>query len=261
MRLDPGEHGRGMSFSLSPVIGASSSATERLWGVRDAHALGAPAGIALVGGRFAGTPNAGFGLSDDGKYDFRIGWRLTSAVPGDPGFSGEPRRPARGPGAAALTVRCSPRDVHRVRRRGRHDLARAGGDCVRVDPDEPGTHGRIVAVRADGPGSATPMRLMAVVESDRSVRPSGAPRPARHGGDPRQRDHDPRRGGVRRAGGLRRNAPSLPFRRPDAAGGAFRGMSPGGGNPVVTGRQIGLQASGGKGCANEIVGARVMTRC
>ena len=86
-----------MSFSLSPVIGASSSATERLWDVRDAHALGAPAGVALVGGRFTGTPNAGFGLSDDGAYDFRIGWRLTSAVPGDPGFSGEPRRPERVP--------------------------------------------------------------------------------------------------------------------------------------------------------------------
>ena len=84
MRLDPGEHGRGMSFSLSPVIGASSSASERLWGVRDMHALGAPGGVALVGGRFTGTLNAGFGLSDDGTYDLRIGWRLTSAVPGAP---------------------------------------------------------------------------------------------------------------------------------------------------------------------------------
>ena len=39
-----------------------------------------------------------------------------------------------------------------------------------------------------------------------------------------------------RAGGLRRNAPSLPFRRPEAAESAFGVLSPGGGNAVVTGR-------------------------
>ena len=37
-----------------------------------------------------------------------------------------------------------------------------------VDPDEPAAHGRIVAVRSHGPGSATLVRLMAV-GSDRSV--------------------------------------------------------------------------------------------
>ena len=47
------------------------------------------------------------------------------------------------------------------------------------------------------------------------------------GGDLRRRDHAPRRGGVRRAGGVRRNAPSLPLRGPEAAEGALRGMSPG----------------------------------
>ena len=40
-------------------------------------------------------------------------------------------------------------------------------------PAESPAHGRIVAVRADGPGSATPMRLMAV-ESGWSVRPGSA---------------------------------------------------------------------------------------
>ena len=44
----------------------------------------------------------------------------------------------------------------------------AAGDFAYIDPDEPAAHGRIVAVRADGPGSATPVRLMAV-ESGRSV--------------------------------------------------------------------------------------------
>ena len=46
-------------------------------------------------------------------------------------------------------------------------LAAAGG-FVYVGPDEPAVHGRIVAVQADGPGSTTLVRLMAV-ESGRSV--------------------------------------------------------------------------------------------
>ena len=42
-------------------------------------------GIAMFGGAFTGTPHAGFGLSETGR-DYRLGWLLTSAVPGDPGF-------------------------------------------------------------------------------------------------------------------------------------------------------------------------------
>ena len=99
-RLDPGEHERGLSFSLSPVIGATSSATERLWGAPRPRGLApggafeasrglraeAGYGLALFGGRFTGTPNAGFGLSDGGARDYRVGWRLAPAVRGDPGF-------------------------------------------------------------------------------------------------------------------------------------------------------------------------------
>ena len=99
-RLDPGERGRGLSFSLAPTIGATSSASERLWGARDARALAPGAafdaarglqaeagyGMPLFGDRFTGTPNLGFGLADGGARDYRIGWRLTSAVEGDPGF-------------------------------------------------------------------------------------------------------------------------------------------------------------------------------
>ena len=44
----------------------------------------------------------------------------------------------------------------------------SAGDFACVDPEEPAAHGRIVAVRAHGPGSATLVRLMAV-ESARSV--------------------------------------------------------------------------------------------
>ena len=47
---------------------------------------GAGYGSTLFGDRFTGTPNLGFGLSGAGARDYRIGWRLTSAVRGDPGF-------------------------------------------------------------------------------------------------------------------------------------------------------------------------------
>ena len=104
VRFDPGERGRGLSFSLAPTIGAPSSATERLWGAEDARGLAPDAGsgsgfeaargvqaelgygLALFGDRFAGTPNAGFSLADGGARDWRVGWRLTSMVPGDPAF-------------------------------------------------------------------------------------------------------------------------------------------------------------------------------
>ena len=99
IRLDPGERGRGLSFSLAPTYGAASSGVDRLWSARDARGL-APGGefepesrlegelgygLGLFGDRFTGTPNVGFGFSDTAR-DYRIGWRLTSVVRGDPGF-------------------------------------------------------------------------------------------------------------------------------------------------------------------------------
>ena len=42
-------------------------------------------GIALFDGGFTGTPNLGVGFSETGR-DYRLGWRLTSARRGDPGF-------------------------------------------------------------------------------------------------------------------------------------------------------------------------------
>ena len=100
VRLDPGETGRGLSLSLAPTIGATSSASERLWGARDARSLApggefeaarglqaeAGYGLPAFGGRFTGTPNLGLGLADGGARDWRLGWRLTPAVPGDSGF-------------------------------------------------------------------------------------------------------------------------------------------------------------------------------
>ena len=99
VRLNPGERDRGLSFSLTPTWGAASSGMDRLWGARDAGGL-APGdefraghrlqgeigyGLPALGGRFTGTPNVGFGLSDSGR-DYRIGWRLTPATANGPGF-------------------------------------------------------------------------------------------------------------------------------------------------------------------------------
>ncbi|MCY4641250.1 MAG: autotransporter outer membrane beta-barrel domain-containing protein, partial [Gammaproteobacteria bacterium] len=101
VRLDPGKHGHGLSFSLAPTIGTTSSAAERLWSAHDAralapegdtfrpaHGLTAQAGYGLsqFGNRFTGTPNIGLHMADDGARDWRIGWRLTSNVPNDPDF-------------------------------------------------------------------------------------------------------------------------------------------------------------------------------
>ncbi len=99
VRLDPGSQGRGMAFSLQPTLGASSSASERLWGARDVRGVApggaefeasrglraeAGYGLAMPGG-LTGTPNAGVGVVD-GMREYRVGWRLTSAVPDDSGF-------------------------------------------------------------------------------------------------------------------------------------------------------------------------------
>ena len=100
VRLAPGERGRGLSFSLSPTVGVAASAEERLWGAQRpddfapitgefAASRGLDAelgyGLSLFGDRFTGTPNVGFALSDSAR-DYRIGWRLTSAIKSDLGF-------------------------------------------------------------------------------------------------------------------------------------------------------------------------------
>ena len=104
VRLGPGERGRGLSLSLRPTWGAASSGVGRLWSARDARGLApgeefeaerrlegeAGYGMSLLGDRITGTPNLGFGLSGTAR-DYRIGWRLTSAVRGGPGLRGQSR--------------------------------------------------------------------------------------------------------------------------------------------------------------------------
>ena len=102
---DPGRTtGRGPSLSLTQSSGTAPSggadalfARKTLAGLaseRNGPGLGASSrlegrigyGMALFDGGFTGTPNLGFGLSDGGTQDWRLGWRLTSAAAQDPGF-------------------------------------------------------------------------------------------------------------------------------------------------------------------------------
>ena len=96
-----GLSGRGLSFSLVPTYGASSSGAFGLWSAADAHGHALSLPIKRVSGRAGSTAgvrlrprpgrrvhrhacNLGLGLSD-GAREYRIGWRLTPAR-GDAGF-------------------------------------------------------------------------------------------------------------------------------------------------------------------------------
>ena len=99
LRLVPGAAGRGLSASLTPSWGVDAGGSERLWALPESSRLTSDGeadpssrldaemgyGMALFGDRFTGTPHVGFGLSDTAR-EYRMGWRLTSAVRGDPGF-------------------------------------------------------------------------------------------------------------------------------------------------------------------------------
>ena len=91
------DRGRGLSLSLAPHWGAGTGGADALWREELPKGTGAGAdapgrleseigyGMAMFGDRFTGTPNLGFRLSEGGR-DYRVGWRLTPAVPGDTGF-------------------------------------------------------------------------------------------------------------------------------------------------------------------------------
>ena len=199
VRLDPGAAARGLSLSLCPEWGAAGmGGAEPLWTVRDAGELAQGCGF-----------DAGMRLRADVDYGLDAFRGRGTVTPFVGAWSGA---------LVAGRTRCSAR---------RRSSRASAGYFADVDPDEPAAHGRIVAVRADGPGGRD--AGVADCRRERPERPAGGePRLPRHRGDPRQRDDAPRRGGVRRAGGVRRKTPSLPLRRPEAAEGGLRGMSPGG---------------------------------
>ena len=97
LRLAPDPSGRGASLSMTPSWGAQGR-DGRLWvaepgTLAPAHEADASGrlqaelgyGLAAFGGGFTGTPNLGLGLSESGR-DWRLGWRLTPALRGVPGF-------------------------------------------------------------------------------------------------------------------------------------------------------------------------------
>ncbi len=80
----------------SPSWGADPGGSERLWAMPEAQGLRAADGdaarsgrldaevgygMAVLGGRFTGTPNLGFGVSDSAR-EYRMGWRLASVASG-----------------------------------------------------------------------------------------------------------------------------------------------------------------------------------
>ena len=90
-----GAQGRGLSFALRPAWGADASAAERLLGGDPLANLAANDddtdeargrleaelgyGLPAFGGRFTGTPHAGFTLGESAR-DFNLGWRLAPAT-------------------------------------------------------------------------------------------------------------------------------------------------------------------------------------
>ena len=100
LRLVPGGAGRSLSASLTPSYGVDPGGSERLWALPASSGLAANGeadpssrfdtelgyGLPVFGGGFTGTPNVGFGVSDRGARDYRLGWRLTPAASGGTGF-------------------------------------------------------------------------------------------------------------------------------------------------------------------------------
>ena len=96
VRVDPGASGRGLSLTLTPVVGAAGSGTGNLWSAADARGiapggefeaaqrLDAELGYGLSGPLRLGTatPYAGLGLADGGARAWRAGvrWRVAPEV-------------------------------------------------------------------------------------------------------------------------------------------------------------------------------------
>ena len=110
-RLDPGAEGRGLSFSLLPTWGETSSGVDRLWD-QDVAELASDDGTAndnvpqmrldgelgygfgALGGQGLLTPYGGFALADEGSRRYRIGGRFEIGSSLDLSLEGERREPA-----------------------------------------------------------------------------------------------------------------------------------------------------------------------
>ena len=116
VRLDPGAEGRGLSFSLAPTWGETSSGVERLWDqdvaelatddtaandnvpqMRLDSELGYGSGA--LGGHGLLTPYGGFSLAGEGSQRYRIGSRFEIGSSLNLSLEGERREPANDAGA------------------------------------------------------------------------------------------------------------------------------------------------------------------
>ena len=136
-RLDPGERGRGLSFSLAPVIGSAASASERVWGAHDARGL-APAGSGFEASR---------GLTAEGRL--RAGAiRRPLHRHAEPGLRDVGRRRARLAPRLAVLLRTAALALAGYRNHPPRTRERQRGRQGRTRRD---THRRAVLVRAGCP--------------------------------------------------------------------------------------------------------------
>ena len=119
IRLDPGEDGRGLSFSVQPVYGAAAGGVQQLW---DRGMSGLPGGPGGLGGRLDGRMEAeiGYGLArygglltpygalslSQGRRGYRAGGRFVLASKLDLNLEAERREgPLSGEYAVGVTIR------------------------------------------------------------------------------------------------------------------------------------------------------------
>ena len=78
--------GQAQAFALQSAL-LPTGGMDSLLSLRGSESSGGEIGygVAVFGGGFTGMPNVGLGLSE-GARDYRLDWRLTSAVRGDSGF-------------------------------------------------------------------------------------------------------------------------------------------------------------------------------
>ena len=121
VRLDPGASGRGLSFTLSPTVGAASSGVARLWSLADARALEfggerfeasrrLEAELGYGVGAFGGlsTPYAGLSLGDGGGRTWRSGVRFSFGQAFNLGLEGS-RSETGDEADHAMRLRCAMR--------------------------------------------------------------------------------------------------------------------------------------------------------
>ena len=113
VRLDPGDRGRGLSFSLSPTFGTPSGSADRLWGARGRP--GHDAGRRVRGGpgpeRRGGLRDSGGGWTIHGHAERGlrdVGWRMCATGASAGGWS---RSARKGPASVSAWMRpeASPR--------------------------------------------------------------------------------------------------------------------------------------------------------